>query len=212
MAEEKSDHLIGEATAVGPEIQGGTIVRHAKPSTRLYVGNMHNSTTEGDLIKIFQRYGTVKDVTYLWHRFGPNRGQPKGFGFVEMSTLAEARRAINGLDGTMVKGRKLHVSYSDDMGDTAAGGNFGMGRPRGGADRRRDYPHSGGVMAASVGKRKALFDAPTIDTRAPSAGANFNTAVTAGYSANNSSKKQRNAVDDKLDKLRAALSQLEKKK
>jgi RNA recognition motif-containing protein len=51
---------------------------------RIFVGNMHHSVSEGDLIKLFSGVGKVNSVTYMWHKVGPNRGQPKGFAFVEM--------------------------------------------------------------------------------------------------------------------------------
>lgn len=35
-------------------------------SARLFVGNLHHSVSEGDLIKIFQAHGEVKSVAYLW--------------------------------------------------------------------------------------------------------------------------------------------------
>lgn len=81
---------------------------------RLFVGNLHNSVTEGDLIKLFQKCGTVTDVNYMWHKFGPSKGQPKGFAFVGMGTATEAANAIKRLNGVEVKSRKLIVSYSSN--------------------------------------------------------------------------------------------------
>ena len=88
---------------------------------RVFVGNMHPSTTEGDLIKIFQNFGTVKEVAYLWHKFGPNKGQPKGYAFVEMSSMVETDRAIAQLNGTTIKGRVLYVSYSENESMLSSG-------------------------------------------------------------------------------------------
>jgi RNA recognition motif-containing protein len=42
---------------------------------RVFVGNLHSSTTEGDLIKVFSKFGTVTDVNYIWHKFGPAAGE-----------------------------------------------------------------------------------------------------------------------------------------
>lgn len=88
---------------------------------RVFVGNMHPSTTEGDLIKIFQNFGTVKEVAYLWHKFGANKGQPKGYAFVEMSSTAETDKAIAQLNGTTIKGRVLYVSYSENESMLSSG-------------------------------------------------------------------------------------------
>ena len=78
-------------------------------NSKLYVGNLHPSTSEGDLIKIFQQFGTVKNVAYVWHKVGPLRGQPRGFAFVEMSTIDEARTAENKLHKSVVRGRKIII-------------------------------------------------------------------------------------------------------
>jgi len=56
---------------------------------RLYVGNLHPSVSEGDLIKIFSDVGHVIKVDYLWHFHGPLKGQPKGFAFIEFFTEEE---------------------------------------------------------------------------------------------------------------------------
>jgi RNA recognition motif-containing protein len=81
---------------------------------RVFVGNLHCSTTEGDLIKVFSKFGTVTDVNYMWHKFGPLRGKPKGFAFLGMSSAAEADFVIAKLDGVELKGRRLSVSFSDN--------------------------------------------------------------------------------------------------
>jgi RNA recognition motif-containing protein len=69
-------------------------------SSRLYVGNLKYSVTEGELQELFSRYGTVKSVTVL---------ESKGFGFVEMSEPAEAEKAKEALDGQDFQGRTMRV-------------------------------------------------------------------------------------------------------
>ena len=92
----------------------------AKPR-RVFIGNMHPSTSEGDLIKLFQNFGTVKEVAYLWHKFGPNKGQPKGYAFVEMGSTADTDKAIANLNGAKMKGRVLYVSYSENESMLSSG-------------------------------------------------------------------------------------------
>jgi len=92
----------------------------AKPR-RVFIGNMHPSTSEGDLIKLFQNFGTVKEVAYLWHKFGPNKGQPKGYAFVEMGSTSETDKAIAQLNGAKLKGRVLYVSYSENESMLSSG-------------------------------------------------------------------------------------------
>ncbi|OUM62764.1 hypothetical protein PIROE2DRAFT_43952, partial [Piromyces sp. E2] len=35
------------------------------------------------IIKLFQKFGKVKNIEYQWHKFGPKRGEPKGYCFLE---------------------------------------------------------------------------------------------------------------------------------
>jgi RNA recognition motif-containing protein len=39
-------------------------------SNKLFVNNLHSSMTEGELIKLFQRFGNVVEVEYAWHKSG----------------------------------------------------------------------------------------------------------------------------------------------
>ncbi|CCW34107.1 RRM domain-containing RNA-binding protein [Chthonomonas calidirosea] len=76
-------------------------------SKRIYVGGLPYSATERDVEALFSSAGTVKEVTLVSDRY---TGQAKGFGFVEMSTDAEADAAINMLNGTTMGGRTLTVN------------------------------------------------------------------------------------------------------
>ena len=73
----------------------------------LYVGNLAFTTTEAEVRQLFEGYGTVDTVRLLNDR---ETGQPRGFGFVEMSNGTEARAAIAGLNGKDVGGRSLIVN------------------------------------------------------------------------------------------------------
>ncbi|ORX53717.1 hypothetical protein BCR36DRAFT_284045, partial [Piromyces finnis] len=35
------------------------------------------------IIKLFQKFGKIKNIEYLWHRYGPKKGEPKGYCFLE---------------------------------------------------------------------------------------------------------------------------------
>lgn len=81
---------------------------------KLFVANLHQSTSEADLIKLFQFCGNVISMDYIWHKSGPLKGMPKGFAFIEMETTAEAHRAIARLNGQVVRGKKLFVAFKND--------------------------------------------------------------------------------------------------
>lgn len=82
-------------------------------SSRLYIGNLHESASEGDIIKLFNPYGAIIDVTYMWHKSGPLCGKPKGFAFVQFSTVTEAKSAMKYLSNKMLKGRKIIINFAD---------------------------------------------------------------------------------------------------
>ena len=94
---------------------------------RLYVGGLPYSATEQDLENLFASAGTVSSAVVVTDRY---TGQAKGFGFVEMSTDAEADAAINSLNGTQMGGRTLTVNEAKPREDRSGGG--GGGRSGGG--------------------------------------------------------------------------------
>jgi RNA recognition motif-containing protein len=93
--------------------------------TRLYVGNLPYAVTELDLRDLFGSIGTVTDAKIVTDR---ETGRPRGFGFVEMSTEDEARKAIEEVNGRDVQGRQVAVKEAEDR----RGGGGGGGGSRGG--------------------------------------------------------------------------------
>ncbi len=73
----------------------------------IYVGNMSYGVTEEELRLAFEAFGQVESAAIIKDKYS---GQSKGFGFVEMPTKAEAQSAIEGLNGTELKGRTLNVN------------------------------------------------------------------------------------------------------
>ena len=95
---------------------------------RLYVGNLSFHTTTDVLRQAFSGAGEVTDAHVVTDR---ETGRSRGFGFVEMSTDAEAKAAIGGLDGQKVEGRNLTVNVArprEGGGGGGGGGRGGRGR------------------------------------------------------------------------------------
>jgi RNA recognition motif-containing protein len=82
-------------------------------ASKLYVGGLPYSTTSEELRQHFGRSGTVLSADVVMDRFS---GQSRGFGFVEMSTEAEAKAAITMFDGQPFGGRRLRVEMSSPQG------------------------------------------------------------------------------------------------
>ena len=98
--------------------------------TKLYVGGLPYSVTEGRLQEIFSAHGSVESAKVISDKF---TGQSRGFGFVEMSSGGEAQRAIDSLNGTQLDGRTLTVNEAKPMArrDNAGGrGSRDGGRNR----------------------------------------------------------------------------------
>ena len=77
--------------------------------TKLYVGNLPYSITEDELRSLFAQAGTVTSVALIKDR---DSGQPKGFAFVEMSSQAEAQKAIALLNKHKLADRELNVNIA----------------------------------------------------------------------------------------------------
>jgi RNA recognition motif-containing protein len=90
---------------------------------KLYVGNLGFDVTDKDLEALFAQAGVCESVTVITDKFS---GQSRGFGFVEMSSAAEAQNAIKQLDGKELKGRALKVNEAkvrEDSGRRGGGWN-----------------------------------------------------------------------------------------
>jgi RNA recognition motif-containing protein len=104
----------------------------------IYVGNLAREVTEEDLRQAFEAFGQVTTAKIITDKF---TGSSRGFGFVEMPNSPEAQSAINGLDGTDLKGRSMKVNEARPRQDRGRGGfnRGGGGFNRGGGGGRRRF-------------------------------------------------------------------------
>jgi cold-inducible RNA-binding protein len=106
---------------------------------KLYVGNISFKASEEDVRELFARSGDVESVKIITDA---HTGNPKGFGFVEMATEEDAKKAIAELNGTTFMERTLSVAEARPQqprerrgfGRESRGG-FGGGRGGYGGDR-----------------------------------------------------------------------------
>jgi RNA recognition motif-containing protein len=106
---------------------------------KLYCGNLSYNTSSSDLEQLFAEFGTVQSAEVIMDR---DTGRSKGFGFVEMSTDAEAQAAIEGLNLKEHDGRALAVNEARPREDRRGGGSRsggGGGRGGYGGGRRGGY-------------------------------------------------------------------------
>jgi len=107
---------------------------------KLYVGSIAFNATEESLRDLFTSIGEVASVKIITDA---DTGRSKGFGFVEMSSAEEAKKAIEQLNGTKFMERDLIVNEArpqqprEGRGFGGGRGGFGQGRGSGyGRDRR----------------------------------------------------------------------------
>jgi RNA recognition motif-containing protein len=99
--------------------------------SKIYVGGLPYSVTEAQLNELFSPHGTVESARIVTDR---TTSQSRGFGFVEMSTVDQAKSAIAVLNGTQLDGRKLTVNEAKPQ------------EPRGGSPRRDDWGGDSGAQ------------------------------------------------------------------
>ncbi len=110
-------------------------------SKKIYVANIAFKATEGDIRELFAKFGEVESVKIITDA---HTGRPKGFGFVEMTSEADAKKAIDGLNGSLFMERSLSVAeakpqqpreqrfggFDRKRGGGGGFGGGGRGRPR----------------------------------------------------------------------------------
>lgn len=92
---------------------------------KLYVGNLSFNMDQASLIELFSSYGSVETAKIISDR---DTGRSKGFAFIEMSSEAEAKAAIDGLNGKDQDGRSMNVSIAKPMVPRENRGGFKSSR------------------------------------------------------------------------------------
>lgn len=119
---------------------------------KLFVASIPYTATEDELAALFRSCGTVTHVHILIDR---PTGKSKGVAFVEMSTEAEARTAIQKLSKAQLGGRTIFVSEARPKpeGGAPAGGP-GFKERRSGRDRRKERGEGAGPASEGEPRRE----------------------------------------------------------
>jgi RNA recognition motif-containing protein len=81
-------------------------------SKKLFVGRLSYSTTDSELEEFFSTVGKVVSAKVIMDKF---TGQGKGFGFVEMETEEDARKAVDELNNKELGGRSIVVNEAREQ-------------------------------------------------------------------------------------------------
>jgi len=78
---------------------------------KLIARNLDRSTTEEELSELFQEYGSVQSCDLVIDRVS---GVSKGFGFVVMPKVGEAKAAMKNLNNKIIGNNKIRVKKAED--------------------------------------------------------------------------------------------------
>jgi RNA recognition motif-containing protein len=106
----------------------------------IFVGSLPFSLEEAKLKELFEEFGEVTSVKIISDKYS---GRSKGFGFVEMSDDEQAKKAIEGLNGSEVDGRSIVVNEAEERKPDSRRSNFGGG-DRGGFNKGGGHGGRGG--------------------------------------------------------------------
>ncbi len=91
-------------------------------ATKLFIGSLAWATNDDSLKEFFSSAGTVVSASVIMDR---ETNRSKGFGFVEMSSDEEAKKAVDELNGKDLDGRAIVVNEARPRGDSGGGGGYG---------------------------------------------------------------------------------------
>ncbi len=77
---------------------------------KLLIRNIARTTTEEELLSLFEAFGTVQSCDLVLDK---ETGQSKGFGFVEIPNLGDAKAAMKSINGNEIAGNKLRVKKTE---------------------------------------------------------------------------------------------------
>ena len=79
---------------------------------KLLVRNLARNTTEQELRALFAEHGTLQSCNLVMDK---ETGESKGFAFVEMPKVGDAKVAIKMLNGKEGDGSKMRVKKSEEI-------------------------------------------------------------------------------------------------
>ncbi|KAK9315958.1 hypothetical protein V1522DRAFT_350640 [Lipomyces starkeyi] len=122
----------------------------SEPSDTLFLGNLSFSVDRDNLFEVFGAHGNVLNVRLPTN---PETEQLKGFGYVQFSSVEEAKDALDALNGTPIAGRSVRIDYSTPRDNSSSGGRGGARGGRGGNRGGSRGGNRGGNRGSSRGGR-----------------------------------------------------------
>lgn len=101
------DNMIFRAVRKGEDI--GSLLGTNSESRKLYVGSLDGSVTSQELKDHFHSVGNVISADVRTTEEEEGEILSKGYGFIEFNTVEDAERAVERLNGSLLKGQRIHV-------------------------------------------------------------------------------------------------------
>ncbi|KAH9498998.1 putative RNA-binding protein 18 [Bulinus truncatus] len=79
---------------------------------RLWIGNLDPKMSEFAILKLVQKFGSIRKMDCIYHKAGPDKGKSKGYCFVSFHTWEDAEKARKTLDGKLVLSRPIYVKWA----------------------------------------------------------------------------------------------------
>ncbi|XP_013194837.1 probable RNA-binding protein 18 [Amyelois transitella] len=105
-------------------MEDATVPLHLEPmhqsdvcEKRLWIGNLDTRVNEYQLLKMVRVYGNIEKFDMLFHRTGPNFGQPRGFAFVTYKLKQDAINAMKSLNGQLLGGKRICVKFAKNTSE-----------------------------------------------------------------------------------------------
>ena len=83
---------------------------------KLLIRNLDPSITEEELCEMFEAYGKVQSCNLVLDK---ETGKSKGFGFIEMPKVGDAKAAMKSLNGEEIAGKKIRVKKAESKKESA---------------------------------------------------------------------------------------------
>lgn len=80
---------------------------------RLWIGNLDSRLTEFSILKILQKFGSLKKFDFLYHKSGPDQGKSRGYCFASYDNKASAEHAMAKMNGKLALSKRLIVKWAN---------------------------------------------------------------------------------------------------
>jgi RNA recognition motif-containing protein len=82
---------------------------------KILIRNLSRTISESELKELFEAHGEVQSCTLVLDKAS---GKSKGFGFVEIAKVGDAKAAIQALNGKLIDGNKIRVKKAEPTNNT----------------------------------------------------------------------------------------------